>query len=87
MKSIQHTPAQDERLQRCIESVDARLESITTALRREVIFDHDMNTPHAVVERAKALVESAQLLLAVARERDKARNGDSPISAQRPEKP
>jgi hypothetical protein len=64
-----------DRLQLCIESVNARLESITTALRREVIFAEDMKMPHVVVERAEALVESAQLLLAVAMERDKARKG------------
>lgn len=73
--SVKHTPAQDERLQRCIESVDARLESITNAMRREVIFDQEMKMPHEVVARAEGLVQSAQLLLAVAKERDKARYG------------
>ena len=64
---------QDERLQQCIESVGARLEAIATAQRREVIFVEDMGMPNVVVERAESLVQSAQLLLAVARERAKAR--------------
>lgn len=61
----------DDRLRQCIETVEARLEHVKTGLQREHIFREDMNMPNVVVERAEALLNSAQLLLSVARERAK----------------
>jgi hypothetical protein len=60
-----------ERLAQCIESVEHRLEAVRTGIRREDIFREEMNMPNVVVERAEALVKSAQLLLSVAQDRAK----------------
>jgi hypothetical protein len=61
----------DQQLWQCIESIHERAEGIANAIRREAIFREEMGMPNVVVERAAALVKSAELLLSVARERAK----------------
>lgn len=70
-KERQELSRSNEHITLCIESVEHRLEAVRTGIQREHIFREEMNMPDVVVERAEALVKSAQMLLAVAQERAK----------------